>query len=373
VRGRLLSPLTNQAIELMNRLFTRRAQSEIKARIRRGRALALPLLGVCLACLACSHKPRASTEEAPKQKASQVFRIVRPKQLVGLSVLEKQGTLEKDLAPLGFSVQWLEFAAGPQQLEALNAGALDLASTAESPPVFVQAAQPVGGSLVYLATTAPNGKTISLLVHDGSPIKTVLDLKGKKIAFQKASIGHYLLIKVLASVGLKLTDVQSVFLPPPDANAAFNAGSVDAWFIWEPFPTRTVEGRAGHVLIDGDQFRDTANFYTTTRAFVDAHSDVLKIFLADLARADAWSTEHPREMAELLSPSLLIDVPTLLRMHEKYQFGVLPISEPAISKQQEVADLWFSLGFLPNKVDVRTGFLPLVQYAALTPGAPAPH
>jgi sulfonate transport system substrate-binding protein len=296
-----------------------------------------------------------------------VFRVVRPKQLVGLSVLEKQASLERDLAPLGFSVEWLEFAAGPQQLEALNAGALDIALTAESPPVFVQSAQAAGGSLVYLAMTAPNGKTVSFLVHDGSPIKTIADLKGKKVAFQKASIGHYLLVKALESAGSKLSDVNAVFLPPPDANAAFSAGSVDAWVIWEPFPTRVVEGHFGHVLVDGDKLRDSANFYTTTRSFVDTHSDVLKIFLADAARADAWSTAHPQEMAELLAPSLLIDVPTLLKMHEKYQFGVLPITEPAISKQQQVADLWFGLGFLPNKVDVRSGFLSLAQYAALMP------
>jgi ABC-type nitrate/sulfonate/bicarbonate transport system substrate-binding protein len=106
----------------MNGRFTRRAKSEIGAHSS-GRAVAL--LGVWLACLACSHKLGASSESAPQQSSSQVFRIVRPKQLVGLSVLEKQGTLEKDLAPLGFPVQWLEFAAGPQQLEALNAGALD--------------------------------------------------------------------------------------------------------------------------------------------------------------------------------------------------------------------------------------------------------
>jgi sulfonate transport system substrate-binding protein len=333
--------------------------------------LTTTLLGLVLACLACSRKTGGGTKEAAKKSSSsaQVFRIVRPKQLVGLSVLEKQGTLEKDLAPLGFSVEWLEFAAGPQQLEALNAGALDLALTAESPPVFVQAAQAAGGPLVYLATTAPNGKTVSLLVHDGSDIKSIADLKGKKIAFQKASVGHYLLIKVLASVGLKLSDVQAVFLPPPDANAAFSAGSVDAWFIWEPFPTRILEAHAGHVLVDGDHFRDTANFYTTTRAFVDAHSDVLKVFLADLDRVETWSTAHPQEMAELLSPTLMIDVRTLLRMHEKYEFGVLPISEAGIAKQQEVADLWYHLGFLPNQVDVRTGFLPLAQYAALIPTA----
>jgi sulfonate transport system substrate-binding protein len=351
----------------MFRRFTQ-TTSEIGARAR-CRLLAMALLGVWITCLACSRKPDASTEGAAKQPASRVFRIIRPKQLVGLSVLEKQGTLEKDLAPLGFTVQWLEFAAGPQQLEALNAGALDVALTAESPPVFVQAAQAEGGSLVYLATTPSSGKTVSLLVHDGSPIKTIADLKGKKVAFQKASIGHYLLVQALESVGLKLTDVESVFLPPPDANAAFSAGSVDAWIIWEPFPTRIIEGHSGHVLFDGDKLRDTANFYTTTRAFVDAHSDALKIFLADEDRTEAWCTAHPQEMAELLAPTLLIDVPTLLKMHEKYQFGVLPITEPGIAKQQEVADLWFRLGFLPKKVDVRTGFLPLAQYAALMPSA----
>ncbi|HEY0465659.1 MAG TPA: aliphatic sulfonate ABC transporter substrate-binding protein [Polyangiaceae bacterium] len=356
----------------MNRRAIRRATFEFTPLAGGRTALAGLLLGAWLACVGCSRKPSTASEEAPKAAGSQVFRIVRPKQLVGLSVLEKHGTLEKDLAPLGFTVQWLEFAAGPQQLEALNAGALDLALTAESPPVFVQAAQ-AGGPLVYLATTASNGKTVSLLVHDGSPIKTLADLKGKKIAFQKASIGHYLLVKALESVGLTLGDVQSVFLPPPDANAAFSAGSVDAWLIWEPFPTRVVDAHVGHVLVDGERLRDTANFYTTTRAFVDAHSDVLKIFLADLDRAETWSTAHPREMAELLSPTLLIDVPTLLQMHGKYQFGVRPISEPGIVKQQEVADLWFRLGFLPSKVDVRAGFLPLTQYAALMPIAAAPH
>lgn len=353
----------------MSRRFTR-SHPEIQMPSARPRPVGVALVGAWLACLACSRKPDAAPEAAPKQEvAAQVFRIVRPKQLVGLQVLEKQGTLEKDLAPLGFSVQWLEFAAGPQQLEALNAGALDLAATAESPPVFVQAAQESGGSLVYLATTASNGKAVSVLVHDASGIKTIADLKGKKVAFQKASIGHYLLVKALESVGLKITDVGSVFLAPPDANAAFSAGSVDAWVIWEPFPTRIIEGHLGHVLVDGDKLRDTANFYTTTRAFVDAHSDVLKVFLADLDRAETWSTTHPQEMAELLAPSLLIDLPTLLKMHDKYQFGVLPITEPAIRKQQEVADLWFQLGFLPRKVDVRTGFLPLAQYAALMPAA----
>jgi sulfonate transport system substrate-binding protein len=294
------------------------------------------------------------------------FRVVRPKQLVSLAVLEKQATLEKDLAAFGFSVEWLEFAAGPQQLEALNAGALDVALTAESPPAFAQAA---GSSLVYLATTAPNGRAVSLLVPNGSAIKTLRDLRGKKVAFQKASIGHYLLVRALQSVNLKLDDVTSVFLPPADANAAFSANSVDAWFIWEPFPTRVVQSKLGRVLIDGTELRDTANFYTTTRAFVTAHRDVLRVFLADVARAETWSGSHPQEMVELLAPSLMIDVPTLLQMHAKYDFGLLRITQSALEKQQQVADLWFQLGLLPARVDVRPGFLRSDEYTALMEGA----
>ena len=113
----------------------------------------------------------ASSSDGEKQE----FRVVRSKQLTSLAVLEQQGTLDKALEPLGFKVKWTEFAAGPQQLEALNAGSLDLASTAESPPIFAQAA---GAPLVYLATTPTNGKPVALLVPKDSPVKSVADLKG---------------------------------------------------------------------------------------------------------------------------------------------------------------------------------------------------
>ena len=309
------------------------------------------------------------SESGAKATKSGVIRIVRPKQLTPLSVLEKQGTLEKSLAPLGLEVEWLEFAAGPQQLEALNAGALDVASTAESPPIFAQAA---GNSLVYLATTYPSGKAVSLLVKPQAKIETLADLKGKRVAFQKASIGHYLLVRGLASVGLSLNDVTSVFLPPPDANAAFSEGQVDAWFVWEPFVTRAVQNGSGKVLVDGGQLRDTANFFTTRREFLGQHRDALQIFLRELQQAEAWSSAHPREMAELLTQDLLLDIPTLLEMHAKYDFGVLPIDEAVIERQQRVADLWNELGFLPGRVDVRRGFLKPEEYAQLIPSANTP-
>jgi ABC-type nitrate/sulfonate/bicarbonate transport system substrate-binding protein len=141
-------------------------------------------------------------------------------------------------------------------------------------------------------------------------------------------------------------------LPPPDANAAFSQSQVDAGFIWEPFVTRAVQGSIGRVLLDGEQLRDSCNFLTTTRRFATEHPDVLAAFVDALQVEEAWSRDHPRDMAELLAPSLMIDVPTLLEMHGKYTYGLLPITPAWIDKQQEVADLWLGLGFLPARARI---------------------
>lgn len=307
--------------------------------------------------------PTPTTASTPTS-TNKVVRIVRSKQLTALAVLEKQGTLSEKLAPLGYKVEWLEFAAGPQQLEALNTGNLDIAHTAESPPIFIQAA---GAPLVYLATTPKYGKTISLLVAPNSPAKSLSDLKGKKIAFQKASIGHYLLVKAVEKEGLKLTDVESVFLPPPDANVAFTQGKVDAWFIWEPFVTRTVQKNVGRVLFDGSELRDTRNFYSTNRQFYQKNPEVIKIFLEELQKAELWAKDNPQEMAKLLAPVTQLDAPTLVEMHKKYEWGLQPITEEVTTKQQEVADKWYKLGLIPKQVNVKEGFLSPQEYAQFTP------
>ena len=294
-----------------------------------------------------------------------VVRIVRSKQLTALAVLEKKGTLEKRLGALGYKVEWPEFAAGPQQLEALNANGLDIASTAESPPVFSQAA---GVPLVYLAANSSDGRAVSLLVPPNSPVKRFKDLKGKKVAFQKASIGHYLTVRAAEKEGLKLADVTSVFLAPPDANAAFSQGKVDAWFIWEPFVTRNVQNKVGRVLLDGGNgLRDTNNFYSTNRKFYQENPQVIKIFLEELQKAQVWSKKNPKEIAQLLTSATQLDAATLEKMHDKYDFALVPINEKVIKKQQDVADKWYSLGLIPKKVNVRDGFLTPQQYAAFTP------
>ncbi|HLO87129.1 MAG TPA: aliphatic sulfonate ABC transporter substrate-binding protein [Nostocaceae cyanobacterium] len=355
----------------MQNLITKITKLRLWQRLKITRRTLLFIVSYCLvisttlsSCQTPANNTQQTTTTNSNQTQPQVVRIVRAKQLTGLAVLEKQGNLEKRLEPLGFKVEWPEFAAGPQQLEALNAGGLDIASTAESPPVFSQAA---GAKLVYLATTGSSGKAVSLLVPANSPVKTIADLKGKKVAFQKASIGHYLLVKALESARLKLDDVQSTFLPPPDANVAFSQGKIDAWFIWEPFVTRAIQNKTGRVLLDGGNLRDTGNFISTNREFYQAHPDVIKIFLEELEKAEIWIKNNKQEAAKLLAPVTQLDITTLEIMHEKYDYGLRPITEKTIQKQQEVADKWYSLGQIPKQVNVRDGFLTPEEYAKFTP------
>jgi sulfonate transport system substrate-binding protein len=334
-------------------------------RAARASMAALAFLSVVLLC-ACSKGSSAVGEGNPATVDSRTIRIVRSKQLTSLAVLEKTGSLAARMKQGGFEVQWLEFAAGPQQLEALNAGSLDIALTAESPVIFALAAVV---PLIYLLTTAPSGKAVSLLVDKDSTAKSMADLKGKRVACQKASIGHYLVVRALEDAGLTAQDVEWVFLPPPDASVAFSQNKVDAWFIWEPFVARALEKGVGRVLMDGARLKDSGNFYTASRAFAQAHPQIIRAFLEELQKGETWSHDHRHEMAELLSPAIQIEVPILERMHDEYTFELFPMSDPVTANQQRIADMWLKLGSLPVKVNVSDGLLPREQYLALLPGS----
>lgn len=165
---------------------------------------------------------------APVQAADQALRIGYQKGGGLLAVLKAQGTLEQALGVQGYQVSWREFQAGPQLLEALNAGSVDVGYTGSPPPIFAQAA---GIDLVYLGAEPASEKVEAIVVPNGSALHAVSELKGKKVAVQKGSSANFLLVAALNKAGLTLKDIQPVYLAPADARAAFANGSVDAWAI----------------------------------------------------------------------------------------------------------------------------------------------
>lgn len=266
-----------------------------------------------------------------------------------LILLKNKGLLEEKLKPLGYSVKWAEFPAGPQLLEALNAGAIDFGNTGEAPPVFAQAA---GAPLIYVGyePAAPQGEAI--LVPKGSPLKTVADLKGKTVALNKGSNVHFLLVKALEKAGVAYTDIKTAFLTPADARAAFERGSVDAWAIWDPFQAaaeKTIEARQ---LADGTGIVSNYQFYFSTKAFVDQAPQVVDAILAGVAEVGAWVKANPKAAAETFSPLIGIPAPILEVALARQQYDVKPLTPQVAAEQQKVADAFFALGLIPKPVRI---------------------
>jgi sulfonate transport system substrate-binding protein len=163
---------------------------------------------------------RAQASDPPQ------LRIGYQKSAVNLVILKQQGALEKRFP--SSRVQWIEFPAGPQLLEALAAGSLEFGLTGDTPPVFAQAA---GKDLLYVGAEPPKPLSSAILVLRDSPIRQLTDLKGKRIALQKGSSAHYLLVRAVEKAKLQWSDIQPVYLAPAEARAAFERRSVDAWAI----------------------------------------------------------------------------------------------------------------------------------------------
>ena len=272
------------------------------------------------------------------QKAASIF------------VLQKaQGTLEKRLAPLGVSITWTEFNAGPVQLEALNVGAIDFGDVGEAPPIFAQAA---GAPLVYAGATVPRPKLEAIIVPKDSAIKTVADLKGKKVAYNKGSNVQYFLVKLLEKNGLKYGDVQSIFLPPPDARAAFQKGAVDAWIIWYLFLASAQKTLDARLLADATGVVNNRGYYFTSRDFATKNTDVLKIAIDEINAIDSWAAKNKVAAANELSGVLGLDKAITELYLNRSSFGTATVTREILAEQQVIADTFFELKLIPKKLNL---------------------
>jgi len=266
-----------------------------------------------------------------------------------LILLKTKGSLEKKLEPLGFKVTWTEFPAGPQLLEAVNVGAIDFGNTGEAPPIFAQGA---GAPLVYVAHEPPAPRGEAILVPKDSPIKTVADLKGKKVALNKGSNVHYLLVKILEKAGVKYSEIEPTFLAPADARAAFEKGAVDAWVIWDPFQAAAEVATGARTLANGEGVVSNYQFYLSSKAFAEANPKVVDALVAELSDVDKWVQTDPKGAAAQLSASTGIPAPVVELALARQSYGIKPISKEVVAAQQDIADTFHALGLLPKPITV---------------------
>src|SRR3954463_6246510 len=266
-----------------------------------------------------------------------------------LVLLKSKGTLEDKLKAAGYKVVWTEFPSGPPLLEALNVGAIDFGNTGEAPPIFAQAA---GAPIQYVAYEPPAPKGEAILIQKDSKLNSVADLKGKKVALNKGSNVHYLLVKALEKAGVKYSEIEPVFLAPADARAAFERGAVEAWVIWDPFQAAAEAATGARTLADGTGIISNYQFYFASKKFIAADAKIVDLVLAQLSEVDEWARSDIHAVAEQLAPAIGLPVAVVEVALKRQAYGIKPLSDGVIADQQQVADSFFALGLIPKQIRI---------------------
>jgi sulfonate transport system substrate-binding protein len=275
------------------------------------------------------------------------LRIGFQKGSFNLALLKSYGLLEQRLP--GTRIQWTEFPAGPQLLEALALGSVEFGATGDAPPVFAQAA---GKDVVYVGAEPPKPDSSAVLVKPDSPLKKLADLKGRRLALQKGSSAHFLAVRAVQKAGLAWTDIQPVYLPPAEARAAFERGSVDAWAVWDPYYAAAEISGELRALATSRSLSSNNTFYLASRA-LSRDTALLRTVFQALTDTDARVQADRREAVQRYADFAGLPNATVQRMVERRGAApVGPLTPELVKEQQQVADAFAELGLIPRPIHV---------------------
>ncbi|MDR2826140.1 MAG: aliphatic sulfonate ABC transporter substrate-binding protein [Deltaproteobacteria bacterium] len=288
------------------------------------------------------------------QAKDSVLRIGFQKSSSLLILLKGQGILEKALQAQGVTVSWHEFTSGLPMVEALNVGALDLsADVADTVPLFAQAS---GTEFTYFLQEKASPTAEALVVLKNSPIQTVADLKGKKLAVAKASGAHYLTVAALNKAGLVFgKDVQVSYLQPADARVALESGAVDAWTTWDPF-LATIQIKSGaRIIADGKSSGVSyTRFYPISSVYLKNNPQVAQVLADELLKIGKWVKSNPEEAAKVHAPLVGLDIEIVKLANSRRSYNVAPVDKAAIAEQQKIADLFVAEKLLVKPIKVNS-------------------
>jgi sulfonate transport system substrate-binding protein len=311
--------------------------------IRRRETLGLVAAAVIGAVLPVARPARAASASR--------FRIGWQKNGV-LALANRKGALEKRLAGHGITVEWSEFTSGPPLLEALGAGALDFGATGDVPPLFAQAAN---GNLVYAGIYRGSPEGSAILVRQDSPIRTLADLKGKKLAFKRGSSAHNVAVKALAKAGLTPDDVDAIDLSPPDAAAAFKTGSIDAWSIWDPYLAINEADPQTRILSTARGIVESYSFFLANGDFTRDNPQVVSDVIDELSKVGAAAQKNLDDTVAALAEITKVpaDITRITLTRPDADLGsVSLVTDAAVTYQQSLADEFYKLGIVPRQLNV---------------------
>ncbi len=303
----------------------------------------------------------SNTPLAEQARRLKQLKIGYPEGMTNLEVLRAQALLEKRLRPYGLSVIWTSFLSASSLIEALSNGTIDFCGGGGTASIFSQAADHIFVRVAKEKYTAPKGQAI--LVPEDSPIQTLADLKGKKIAFDKGSSAHYVLVRALAKVGLDFSDIEPVYLTQPEVLPRFRRGEIDAWVIWVPYTaTQARSTYPGRSIADLESiFGDKASvevptYYYAIPELVRDYPDLLKVILEEVNEAGAWAKKQELEAVQRMAEHHEIDPSIVGTLQQRStERAIIPIDDQSLTALQHQANIFRDLNLIPERVNVKDG------------------
>ena len=263
--------------------------------------------------------------------------------------VRQRHTVEDAFKPLGIEVKWIDFQFGPPLLEAINVGSVDFGFVGDTPPIFAQAG---AASIRYVAAVTSDGSNQAIIVPADSPIRTLADLKGKRVAFGKGSSAHNLLVAALDKAGLSWADITPTPLAPADATVAFSRGIVDAWSIWDPYlALAEIKDKVRVIAFDKNVHKPNA-FYIAGSDFVAKYPSTVAKLNAIFAAEGKWAADHREEVARAQAEATGVDIEAIRRFVARSNYQVVPLDAEIVRSQQAIADRFKAIGLIPKPINV---------------------
>jgi sulfonate transport system substrate-binding protein len=318
-------------------------------------ALTITLAGLAAAgcsSSASSSSPAASGTSASASSSTDLSSVT-------LNVGDQKGTgAEAVLSAAGllntlpFKVSWSDFTSGPPMLQAMASGSVDIGGVGDAPPVFAASG---GEAVEIVGARQTNGDQDALLVPKGSPITSISQLKGKKIAYASGSSGNYNLLTVLNKASLTTKDVNLVNLQPADALAAFTSGSVEAWDVWPPYVQQVVAQNGAKVLATGSAFGNPFSFEVASKSAVadPKKAAAIKAYLTILNKGYVWTATHPTQWASAWAKATGLPLSVMLTAAKTDGTTPVAITDDTTTAENKLVEQFFAAGLIPSKVDMK--------------------
>jgi sulfonate transport system substrate-binding protein len=299
----------------------------------------------------CGPTPAAAPAAAPQAGAAATQRIRVAYLKWGLlPPVKARGTLEQELAGQGITIEWVgPFPNFAPLLEAINAGSADLSAGGDIPALSGLAGQvPV----CFFGARPPQVEAEAILVRQDSPIRSLADLAGKKVAVNRGGWGEHQLLRALDKAGVPRDRVERVFMGPADALPAFAAGQVDAWAVWDPYVAIAEVEHDARRIASGD-VAPHYGVYVVRNDYFSSHQQTVEKVLSILQREGEWATANPKDASAILGQELGLSNAVSVRMGEHLPGErIVPLGSDVVADLQSAADWMQEAGAIPNKVNV---------------------